>query len=461
MASILALLLATLMPLQAWADPAPAKGARKEQDKRYANVEMFEKVLRFVEDNYVDEVKHEDLIYGAIKGMMETLDPHSAFLAPDLYRDMKVDTSGKFGGLGIEIGMKDNVLTIIAPIEETPAWYAGIRPGDRIVKIDGKSTKGLSLYEAVANMRGADGSKVTLTIYRKGFDHVRDVVLKRKTIKMSAVKFEELEPGYGYIRLRNFNEDASKDMKAAIEKMDHKNKLKGLVFDMRNTPGGLLDQAVEVSSLFMDKGVVVSTIGRDRDRKEVKHARPNWTVAKDLPLAVLVNGSTASAAEIVAGALQDHKRAVIVGQTTFGKGSVQQVMDLGSNAGMKITIARYYTPSGRSIQEKGVAPDLYLDEYDNDLLAKARVARATLRERDLEGHIRNDGDEDGSNAGEYTPEELQQIESGKAAASPKGEDAAMTPAVVDPKTDFQVQETLNYLKSYDIFKRLAKHDDSP
>ena len=363
-------------------------------DERYQDLEMFQKVLHFVETNYVDDkVKTKELIYGALSGMMEKLDPHSNFLPPDVWKDMKIDTTGKFGGLGIEIGMKDNILTIISPIEDTPAWKAGLKPNDRIVKINSESTKGMNLVEAVQKMRGKPGTNVTLSVYREGWDKIRDVPVTRDIIKIQSVKSEQLEPGYGYVRLTSFNESAADDVKKAIDKLikENKGQLRGLVFDLRNNPGGLLDQAVDVSSLFIDDGVVVSTIPRNKDQKEVKYAKKGKAY-KDFPVVVLVNSSTASAAEIVSGALQDHHRAIIMGQTTFGKGSVQTVVDLGNDTGLKLTIARYYTPSGKSIQDtRREARTSALPDYDPKLLAAAERKGEVFRERDLKGHMAQPG----------------------------------------------------------------------
>lgn len=438
-------------------DPSAKKTSLHQQD-RYKNLELFQKVLHFIESNYVEEVKNDDLMYGAIKGMMETLDPHSSFLPPEIFKDMKIDTSGKFGGLGIEITLKDNVLTVAAPIEDTPAWKAGIKPDDRIVKIDGESTKGMNLAEAVQRMRGKKGSKVTVSIFRPGADKVRDVVMFRDTIKIKAVKSELIEDGMGYLRITQFNESVAQDAKAALESMEKKRKLKGLVLDMRTNPGGLLDQAVDVTSLFIDEGVVVSTIGRNKAQKEVKYAKGGWA-RKDFPLAILVNSSTASASEIVAGALQDHKRGIVMGQPTFGKGSVQTVIELGNDMGLKLTIARYYTPSGKSIQEKGVVPDVLLDEYDPKLLAKAKISRESTRERDLKSHLVNpeaDSEAKKNPKEEFTREELEVMAAGKkpdASGTLDAED--MVPLKFNPKDDYQVKTAVNFLKSYDVFKKLT------
>lgn len=472
-------LLLSFVAFGAHADaPRPRAG---DPADRYANLELFQSVLHYIEANYVEPVKNKDLIYGAIKGMMETLDPHSNFMTPEIFRDMKIDTSGKFGGLGIEIGMKDNVLTVISPIEDTPAWRAGIKPNDRIVKINGESTKGMTLIEAVSKMRGVRGSEVSLGIYREGFEQAKDIKVARDIIKIQAVKSEELEPSYGYVRLASFNESAAADVKKAIKKLEAKHKIRGLVFDLRYNPGGLLDQAVDVTSLFIDSGVVVSTIGRNKDQKEIKYAHKGETY-KDFPVVILVNSSTASAAEIVSGALQDNHRAIIMGQPTFGKGSVQTVIDLGNDLGLKLTIARYYTPSGRSIQEKGVQPDILLDDFDTKLLAEARKKMEAFRERDLKGHMVNTDtiDEDGKQTPgtheDFRTDELRMLnktskssEKGKSEKPEKlaekkesekskagaSEEDEMAPLKMTPKDDYQVSEALNYLKSYDVFKKLS------
>ena len=427
------------------------------RNDRYKNIELFQKVLQFVEKNYVDPVQNDALINGAIKGMLETLDPHSNFLTADVYRDMKIDTSGKFGGVGIEVGMKDEILTVLAPLEDSPAWKAGILPGDKIVKINGESTKGYSLSEAITKMRGKNETTVLLTIYRKGWSGFRDIPLKRREIKIRSVRSELLESGYGYVRLSSFNENAAKDVKAAIEKLESKEKLRGLIFDLRMNPGGLLDQAVDVASLFIDDGVVVSTIGRDSNQKEVRMAKKGLA-RKDLPLVVLVNSSTASAAEIVSAALQDHHRAMIVGDTTFGKGSVQTIIDLGAEMGLKLTIARYYTPNGVSIQEKGVVPDIFLDEYDPKLLAQAKIKKDSPREKDLRGHLVNPNG--GKNADEFSIQEFkektkQTTKDKKESGLSDDEDMGdMQPIRFNPKDDYQTQTALRYLKSYEVFKKI-------
>ena len=438
------------------ADPTPKPPVLNQND-RYKNLELFQKVMQFVEKNYVDSVRNDTLVHGAIKGMLETLDPHSNFLNAEVFHDMKVDTSGKFGGVGLEVAIKDEVLTVLAPMEDSPAWKAGVQPGDKIVKINGESTKGYSLSEAVTKMRGKDSSTVVVTLYRKGWTQFKNVTLKRETIKIRSVKSEMMEPGFAYVRLASFNENAAKDVKNAIDQLDKKQKLKGLVFDLRMNPGGLLDQAVEVASLFIDEGVVVSTIGRDPSQKEVRNAKKG-NARKDLPVVVLVNSSTASAAEIVAAALQDHHRAMILGDNTFGKGSVQTIIDLGSEMGLKLTIARYYTPNGVSIQEKGVVPDIYLEEYDPKLLAQAKIKRESTRERDLRGHLVNP---ETSNKDEFSIQEFK--DKAKPVAHAKKDSGSMSddedlndmmPIQFNPKEDYQAQQALRYLKSFEVFKKI-------
>jgi carboxyl-terminal processing protease len=367
----------------------------------------------------------------------------------------------------------------LAPIEDTPAWKAGLKPNDRIVKINNESTKGMNLVEAVSKMRGKPKSDVVLSIYREGFEKIKDIKITRDVIKIKSVKNELIEPQYGYVRLTTFNESAAQDVKKAIEEMSKKEKLRGLVFDLRTNPGGLLDQAVEVTSLFVDSGVVVSTIGRNRDQKDVKYARKGIAY-KDFPVAVLVNSSTASAAEIVAGALQDHHRAIIMGQSTFGKGSVQTVIPLPPDMGLKLTIARYYTPSGRSIQEKGVQPDVFLDEYDPKLLAQAKLKGEGFRERDLKGHMVNTDDDLGTK--EFKKEELETLnkdkkksdrfardqkdskeakDSSKEAKDAKDsskDDDDMVPLRMNPKEDYQVKQALAALKSFEVFKKIVTQE---
>lgn len=403
-------------------------------NSKYDDIALFGRVINFIEKQYVDKVNTRDLVYGAIKGMLETLDPHSNFMPPEIYRQLKTDTAGKFGGLGIEVWVnKDGVLTVVTPMEGTPAWKAGIKPGDRIVKIDGVSTKGMSIVEATSKIRGEVGGSIKFTIARDGLPKPFDVTMKRVNIDVKSVKSEMLPDGYGYIRLNHFQEKSAQEVKAALEKFEKKGKLNGLLLDLRNNPGGLLDEAVDTANLFIDSGVIVSTIGRSKEDKDIKYAR-SGIARTDFPMVVLVNGSSASAAEIVAGALKDHKRGLIAGQRTFGKGSVQTVIPLAEDVGLKLTIARYYTPSGISIQAKGIEPDILLDDLDPDTVKKLRKRNKSISEADLRNHFENEAEK----AARVEKEEEEE----KAAAS---KDAPPRP--LDPKDDYQVQQALNYLKT--------------
>ncbi len=327
----------------------------------YENLRLFTEVLSIVQSQYVDEVPPKDLIYNAIKGTLRGLDPHSSFLDPDMYREMQVETSGSFGGLGIEITLRDDVLTVVAPIEGTPAYRAGIQPGDRILKIEGLSTKDMQLADAVKRMRGKPGSKITVTIVREGWTEPKDFLITREQIRVQSVKNNQLEPGIEYVRLRQFQEQTSNDLETALEKYAKEGKIQGLVLDLRNNPGGLLTSAVEVTEKFLEPGkLVVYTEGRVRNQnmRFSSNAKRSFT---DFPVVVLVNQGSASASEIVAGALQDYGRAVVLGTQSFGKGSVQTIIPLSDGSGLRLTTAKYFTPKGRSIHGKGITPDILVE----------------------------------------------------------------------------------------------------
>jgi len=423
----------------------------------YESLDLFTKVMHFVQSNYVEEVDTKKLIEGAIKGMLATLDPHTVYLPADQFKEMQVDTSGKFGGLGIEVMIVDGYLTVVTPIEDTPAFSAGVEPGDRIMLIEDKvkkikkETKGLTLQEAVNFMRGEKGTKVTVHLQRKNVEKLIPIELKRDIIKVVAVKGGMLEKDYAWLRITNFQTNTGRDLKRKIETLTKENgrPLQGAVLDLRFNPGGLLEEAVNVSGLFLDRLPVVSTIGRNKGKKEVEFAR-SGSPYKDFKMVVLVNEASASASEIVAGALQDHKRALVVGKQTFGKGSVQTVIDLENKAGLKLTIARYYTPNGRSIQGKGITPDIEVDRLDVALIEKARKGKA-FREKDLENHIKGENevaDDDSTDGGKVTAGE------GKDDKKPVAENTKRL-LLNDPKeilkTDFQLQQSLSYLKAWNIF----------
>jgi len=333
-----------------------------DQGATYENLKLFTEVLSIVQSQYVDEVPPKELIYSAIKGTLRGLDPHSSFLDPESYREMQVETTGTFGGLGIEITLKDDVLTVVSPIDGTPAHRAGIHSGDRIVKIEGITTKDLPLADAVKRMRGKPGTKITITIMREGWTEPRDFTLTREQIRVQSVRGQELEPGIGYVRLRQFQEQSPNDLEASLEKFTKNGqKLQGLILDLRNDPGGLLTAAVEVTEKFLEDGkLVVYTEGRVRNQsmRFTAHAKKPYL---DFPIVVLVNQGSASASEIVAGALQDWGRAIVLGTQTFGKGSVQTIIPLTDGSGLRLTTAKYFTPKGRSIHGKGITPDIIVE----------------------------------------------------------------------------------------------------
>jgi carboxyl-terminal processing protease len=335
----------------------------------YEKLKVFTEILSLVQSNYVDEVNSRDLIYGAVKGMLDTLDPHSAFMPPDAFKEMQVETQGSFGGLGIEITVKDRMLTVVAPIDGTPAERAGIQPGDRIVKIEGQPTKDMTLMDAVRKMRGPKGSKVIISILREGSPEPMDIPLVRETIEVHSVRSKDLGDGIYYVRVTSFQEKTSKDLEKALDQAQKAGDA-ALILDLRNDPGGLLNQAVAVSDMFLDKGqLIVYTQGRIKNQDlrftaEHTNGLPKW------PMVVLVNGGSASASEIVAGALQDWKRAVLIGTKTFGKGSVQTVIPLSDGSGLRLTTAKYFTPRGRSIHGIGITPDIVVELPKPDVTAQ-------------------------------------------------------------------------------------------
>src|SRR6267143_831020 len=328
-----------------------------EQAATYENLRLFTEVLSIIQSQYVDELPPKDIIYSAIKGTLRGLDPHSSFL----YREMQVETSGSFGGLGIEITLRDDVLTVVAPIEGTPAYRAGILSGDRIVKIEGLSTKDMQLTDAVKRMRGKPGSKIIIGIVREGWTEPKDFTITREQIRVQSVKNAELEPGIEYIRLRQFQEQTGNDIETALEKYSKGKKITGLVLDLRNNPGGLLTASVEVAEKFLDPGkLIVYTEGRVRNQN-MRFQASGKHVYSDFPMVVLVTQGSASASEIVAGAPQDWGRAVVLGTQSFGKGSVQTIIPLSDGSGLRLTTAKYYTPNGRSIHGKGITPDIIVE----------------------------------------------------------------------------------------------------
>ena len=402
----------------------------------YEDLKVFTDVLGLIQKDYVEETKSKDLIYGAIKGMLETLDPHSAFMPPNMYKEMQEETKGRFEGLGIEITIKDSVLTVVSPIEGTPAYKAGILAGDQIIKIDGEPTKNFTLMDSVKRLRGPKGTKVTISILREGFTKPKDVTLVREVIPVRSVRQELLEKNYGYLRISQFQEKTDDEFEKAMKTLQEESKgtLRGLILDLRNNPGGLLDQAVKISNRFIESGLIVSVEGRKEDQKMKFYAHPDGNLAH-YPLVVLVNGGSASGAEIVAGAIQDQGRGIIVGTQTFGKGSVQTIIPLKDGSGLRLTTARYYTPNGRSIQAKGIVPDIIVKPSRSEE-EKEALAPKLPTERDLERHL-------------IDVEKGVSVEKDK---SKKEEVKEKKP------TDHQLERALELLKSWEVFKNIATGD---
>jgi carboxyl-terminal processing protease len=348
----------------------------------------FSEIFGRIKSNYVEPVEDKELIQNAIRGMLSGLDPHSTYLDMSDFKELREGTTGEFGGLGIEVSMEDGFVKVVSPIDDTPAAQSGVLAGDLIVRLDDTPVKGMTLGDAVDIMRGEPGSKLLLTIIREGADQPIKIELTRAIIKVKSVRSRQLEPGYGYVRISTFQSRTAESLNEAITTLKKENggTLKGLVLDLRNNPGGLLDAAVEISDTFLTKGLIVYTDGRVKDSKQQFSAKPE-DMLKGAPLVVLVNGGSASASEIVAGALQDHGRAVIMGTKTFGKGSVQTVMPLTNDTAVKMTTARYYTPSGRSIQAEGIVPDIEVARIKVSELEQSEFS--PLREKDLSKHLEN------------------------------------------------------------------------
>ena len=362
----------------------------KEYDN-YEHLKIFSDALALIQKNYVDDVDLQKAMYNAIEGMVSSLDPHSSFMPPEVYREMQVETKGRFGGLGIEITLKDGLLTVVAPIEDTPAFRAGIKTGDQIVTIEGESTRDMNLVDAVKKMRGEPHTTVTIQIMREGFTAPREFTLERDIIKIVSVRSRVIDEQYGYLRIAQFQENTARECQKALQEFDaHEPALKGLILDLRGDPGGLLDQAVKVSDEFLDEGLIVSTEGRRENDKMEFFAQKNET-ARTWPMVTLVNAGSASASEIVAGALQDHKRSLIVGTQTFGKGTVQTVIPLSDGSGLRITTAKYFTPNHRSIQEKGITPDIFVRDR-SDTQSNDGKNPSFVREKDIMREFKNGAD---------------------------------------------------------------------
>ena len=394
----------------------------------------FSDVFGRIKNDYVVDVDDKELIENAIRGMLSGLDPHSSYLDAEQFTELQVGTTGQFGGLGIEVGMENGFVKVIAPIDDTPAQRAGVQSGDLVIRLDDTPVKGMTLNEAVKVMRGEPGSDIELTIVREGLDQPLKITITRDVIKVKSVRARMLEPGFGYLRISQFQSKTAENMVDAITELKKENKapLRGLVLDLRNNPGGVLNGAVAVSDAFLQKGMIVYTEGRIADSRLRFNATPD-DVIDGAPLVVLVNQGSASASEIVAGALQDHKRAIIVGVKTFGKGSVQTILPLSSNSALKLTTARYYTPSGRSIQAEGITPDIELESIE---VASIERNIEPLTEADLSGHLEN-GKSD---------------KKADKKADKKSDDAEEEDVALSPADDYMLYEALNLLKGLVILQ---------
>ena len=416
-----------------------------DNEATYKGLKIFSDVLDIVEQNYVEPVEPRELIEKAIHGMVQSLDPHSQFLPPEALDALQMDTQGEFGGIGIEITMQKGILTVISPIEGTPASRAGIAAGDHIIQVDGENTKDMMLWEAVKKMRGPKGTKVIITVWREGVNKPIDFELVRDIIPIESVRYLTLKPGYGYIWITNFRENTTQDVKAALADIENnETPLKGLILDLRYNPGGLLNQSVEVADLFLEEGTIVSMKGRRDVNTKVFNATANQE-KREYPIVVLINSGSASASEIVAGALQDHKRALILGTTSFGKGSVQNVESLGGGYGLKLTIARYYTPSGRSIQAHGIEPDIVVQQRVVEDTTPAEQKNFMIKEKDLKNHLEPE-------KFDTQEEDLAPDTSGNGTGEKLSRHGPLTAEKL--KSDWQVTRALEILTSYDIFKGL-------
>ncbi|MCE8035175.1 S41 family peptidase [Billgrantia tianxiuensis] len=417
--SMAAVLATALLALSLIAPPASAQATPPADTLPLEDIQTFAEVFERIKRAYVEEVDDSTLLRNAMRGMLSELDPHSAYLDRSEFQSLRESTEGEFGGIGIEVGLEDGRLTVITPIDDTPASRAGLQARDVILEIDGTPTEGLSLQESVTLMRGESGSRIQLTILRSGEDAPLDVTLTREIIRTESVRSEMLEPGYGYLRVSQFQSRTGEQVNAAIRRMERDGALQGLVLDLRNNPGGILQAAVAVADAFLEGGLVVYTEGRLPDT-QMRFSASRETAAPDVPLVVLINGGSASAAEIVAGALQDQRRGVIMGTESFGKGSVQQVMPLGNGEGLKLTTALYYTPNGRSIQAMGIEPDVAVVRGRLEVTESSRQ----LREADLEGHLRS-----------------------------RSEPRVSTEMAERLREDYQLGEALNLLKALNVLER--------
>ncbi len=420
------LFLSTLLAFTILISLVGHRAAFATDNETYKNLKLFNEVLNMVEKNYVEEIDPKVVIHGAINGMIKSLDPHSAFMTAEQYNDLKVDTEGAFSGLGIVITMQDDMITVVSPIEDKPAFTAGVKAGDKIIRIDGKTTKEFTIMDAVHRLRGKKGTKVIITIIREDEADPIDFDIVRDIIEIKSVKHRAYSGDVGYIRISNFQETTADELDEALKEINAEDiSLKGLVLDLRNNPGGLLDQSVKVSDAFLKSGAIVSSRGRIKSSERVYEAGDNGD-EPECPIVILINGGTASAAEIVSGALHDNERAILLGTQTFGKGSVQTIVPMKDGSALKLTIARYYTPAGESIQARGIIPDIVV-EYAKPVVGDEGKLKQ-LREKDLKGHIEGDKEEARDDKADKEMEDLRK--------------------------DNQLKSAIDLLRSWNIFKKI-------
>ncbi len=419
----------------------------------FGKLKIFGDVLSVIQGSYVEEPNMDDLVQGAIKGMLQTLDPHSSYLTPDMLKQVEVETKGVFGGLGIEIGVKDGILTVIAPIEDTPAFRAGLQAGDKIVKIEKESTRDMTVTDAVKRLRGEPGTKVTISVAREGLSEPRAYTITRDIIKIRSVKSKAMGDGIAYVKLNQFQQDTNGELEKALQAaLKEKEGLKGLVLDLRNNPGGLLDQAVKVADEFLETGLIVYTDGRIESQKYKYFARKEGTYT-GFPIVVLVNAGSASASEIVAGALQDQGRAILLGTKTFGKGSVQTILPLEDGSALRLTTARYFTPNGRSIQAKGIEPDIIVTDG-----REPPDGHPSLRERDIERHLRGEGEADTDRKPDVETPAPKKMER-EGGGNGKKEAAPSVKGPKEDEKDPQLERAVELLKGWELFK--SRYVDKP
>ena len=405
-------------------------GVKAAKDN-YILLSVFTKTLHIVQQYYVEDVDTEGLIYGSIRGMLKELDPHTNFLSPEMYKSFQSSTSGEFGGLGIEVTLKNEILTIISPIEDSQAWKAGIKAGDQIITINDETTKGLSLSEVGQKLRGEIGTKVKLEIIRQNEKTPKTFEIERTQVKVRSVKYVNLDSGYAYFKMTSFIRKTYDDFRDLLTK--HKNQegdLKGIILDLRNNPGGLLDQAVKITDLFIDKGVIVSTKGKDQSKNDVVRAKSHNTLNKNFPIIVLINEYSASASEILAGALQDHNRALIMGRRSFGKGSIQSLIRFDDGSALKITVARYYTPNGQAIQAQGITPNVKIDPVNLTAYKKVLQKHKVKREVDMKKALKKED---------------------KISKQANKSENKFKENLLD--TDFDILTAYNYLTAYQVLKK--------